>query len=235
MSNEHLNSNTNEKSLEQPPMNTENLGSLKATDPIYSQTAVTPLVSDVTKRRSHRIVSMGRRTIKLVDPTAFVYWIALVTLALTPIVLVGFVVAAFLHVLPVSSSGSTDLGLPVCCAPIFVVAMLFLRPKPFTFDGSLNQILSFNWRRWILVPIKQTRAFADVHALQIIQRTHAQSDDSEDQARPTTFYDLYEINLVLKDAKRIHVCKLIKRNEAVDLANNISNIIDCAIWDETRS
>ena len=126
------------------------------------------------------------------------------------------------------SAGLASLLIPMAIGLVFAVAgglMYYFGTKPIRFDKSSG----YYWRgrRDPSLPLagaspKDSVRIEEIHALQILSE-YCSGDDS-------SFYS-YELNLVLKDGRRMNVIDHGKYSRLREDAETLADFLDVPIWD----
>ncbi len=102
---------------------------------------------------------------------------------------------------------------------LFGLGMLYLESSPIIFDGQKNTFWHGRGKQ------RQSIHFSEIHALQLIPQSVATPTTPDD--------DLYQLNIVLKDAKRINVTRYTNDLAARRESQAISEFVNTKLWDAT--
>lgn len=142
-------------------------------------------------------------------------------------ILVGFYLLAFLgSKMPAHSWWIPNSFLHEGVVPLvslyfilFGLGMLYLESSPIIFDGNKN-----TFRRGRGKQLKNIN-FSDIHALQLIPQSVSTSKIPGD--------NLYQLNIVLKDAKRVSVTRYTNELIARQESQALSEFVNTKLWDAT--
>ena len=191
-------------------------------DPVALQTQWTPAKSGGASFATHKMVqSFGRRLEFRMSMGARLFCLVFLLVGLG--VLTGGIVTAV--------NGAEQIALPIFMCifgSTFAAAgggVYYFMNKPIVFDkasgyywrGRVNPQLAYRSEQK-----KDFVALEDIHAIQLISEYCSSKDSS---------YYSYEINLVVKDASRVHVIDHGNLPRIRDNAQSLSEFLDVPIWD----
>lgn len=140
-------------------------------------------------------------------------------------ILIGLAVFGFGvygHLFNLRNTPGLGIGIAGLLFTVVGIVMLKFSDKNYIFNGSRSRIEMKNES-----PIQ----FSQVHAIQILSERIRSTSSSRSRRRHT--YRSYELNLVLKDKRRINIMDHGNREALVQDANKISSLMNVPIWDGT--
>ena len=195
-------------------------------DPIATQTAWTPAKSGGASFRTHRLVEVNPSRMEFrASAGAMAFYLVFFLIGIG--VIVGFSAANL------SSGGfsfSMDMAIPVLVGGVFATAggcMLYFGAAPIVFDKRSDAFWKGRtapYEATNKAALKHLAELEEIHALQLISEL-CRSDKSS--------YYSYELNLVLKDARRINVVDHGNLEKLQEDARTLSMFLDTPVWDAT--
>jgi len=191
-------------------------------DPIAIETAWTPLKGGGASFKTHKLVAKHTDRIEFkASVTAIIFFLVFIIFGI-------IILVVFLFNFKGEIGFKSEIIIPVLVAGCFSglgVFMFYYFTTPIIFDRNTG----YFWRgrktpkeAYNIDQIKDIANFKDIHAIQLISEYCSGNKSS---------YYSYELNLVLKNAKRINVIDHGNEVEMRNDANTLSAFINVPIWD----
>ena len=197
-------------------------------DPIAMETQWTPKKSDGASFRTHKIVrSFGTRLVFRLSLGAKLFFSLFLLIGLG--VLVGGVVVAV--------NGSENVLVPIfmCISgAVFVVtssSTFYVMNKPVVFDKDAGYFWKGRRSPRLHLMGNASKGFVrlhDIHAIQLVTEVCV----SNSNKNPSSYYS-YEINIVLKDARRVNIIDHGNLSHIREDAQALSTFLEVPMWDAT--